>query len=149
MKRTMLAFVFGIMCALPSVAHAQGQGAGIDWDTLYEEAERLYHAGEYERGVTMALKVLEVAEQNVGPDHRDVATSLDILARLCQAQGDYAKAEPLYKRLLAIREKELGPRHPDVATSLEDLAALYRAINHSSLAKRLEQRAARIRAIKN
>ncbi len=146
MKRTMLVFVFGSLCALPSIALAQG--AGIEWDTLYEEAKRLYDAGEYERGVTMALKALEVAEQNVGPYHPDVATSLDGLGAICQAQGDYAKAGQLYKRSLAIREKALGPDYPDVARSLERLAALYRATNRSLEAKALEKRAARIRAIK-
>ncbi|MDA0803982.1 MAG: tetratricopeptide repeat protein, partial [Planctomycetota bacterium] len=58
------------------------------------------------------------------------------------------KAEPLYKRSLAIWEKALGPDHPDVATSLENLAALYRATKRDKEAEPLEQRAAKIRAIK-
>ena len=49
---------------------------------------------------------------------------------------------------LAILEKALGPGHPNVATSLENLAALYRALKRDSEAEALEQRTARIRAIK-
>ncbi|PJB97384.1 MAG: tetratricopeptide repeat-containing protein, partial [Nitrospirae bacterium CG_4_9_14_0_8_um_filter_70_14] len=41
-----------------------------------------------------------------------------------------------------------GPDHPDVATSLENLAALYRATQRIAEAEKLEERAARIRAIK-
>jgi tetratricopeptide (TPR) repeat protein len=83
-----------------------------------------------------------------GPDHPDVATSLNNLALLYKTQGHYAKAEPLYKRSLAIREKALGPDHPDVANSLVNLAALYRATKRSTEAEALEMRAAKIWAIK-
>jgi len=63
-------------------------------------------------------------------------------------QGQYAQAEPLYNRALAIREKALGPDHPAVFQSLNNLAALYRATKRDEEAETLEQRAARIRAIK-
>jgi hypothetical protein len=70
------------------------------------------------------------------------------LALLCHDQGESAKAEPLLKRALAIREKALGPDHPHVAQSLENLANLYRASERNAEAEVLEQRAAKIRAIK-
>jgi tetratricopeptide (TPR) repeat protein len=94
----------------------------IEWKILNQECTDLYRAGKYDRAVVVAQKALQVAEQNVGPDHPDVATSLNSLAELCRTQGDYAKAEPLYKRSLAIWEKALGPDHPDVAMSLNNLA---------------------------
>ena len=75
----------------------------------------------------VAKKALELAEKSLGPDHPTVATSLNNLAALFQAQGQYTQAEPLYRRSLAIREKSLGPDHPDVATSLNNLAQHYQA----------------------
>jgi tetratricopeptide (TPR) repeat protein len=54
-----------------------------------------------------------------------VATSLNNLAGLYQAQGDYAAALPLYQRSLKMREKVLSKEHPDVAGSLNNLALLY------------------------
>ena len=123
------------------------EGAGLEWDILNDEVMELYRTGKYDRGVVVAKKALEVAEQNVGPDHPDVATSLNNLAELYRTQGQYAQAEPLYKRSLAIREKVLGPDHPDVAVSLENLAYLYRVTHRDAEAEPLEQRAARIRAI--
>jgi tetratricopeptide (TPR) repeat protein len=65
----------------------------------------------------------------LGADHPDVATSLNNLAALYQAQGRYGEAEPLYQRSLHIREQQLGADHPDVATSLNNLALLYRSLH--------------------
>ncbi len=57
-------------------------------------------------------------------------------------------AEPLCVRAVAIVEKALGADHPDVATGLANLALLYRATGREQEAGELEQRAARIRAVK-
>ena len=46
-----------------------------------------------------------MAEQTLGPNHLDVATSLHKLALLYEAHGHYEKAGPLYARALAIRQK--------------------------------------------
>jgi tetratricopeptide (TPR) repeat protein len=69
-------------------------------------------------------RALAIREKALGPDHPDVANSLNNLARLYQDQHRYADAEPLHKRALAITEKTLGPKHPDVATALKRLARL-------------------------
>ena len=101
------------------------QGAGIEWDILNQELMELYLTGKYDRAVVVAKKALEVAEKNVGPNHPDVAQSLNNLAELYRIQGQYAEAEPLYKRALAIDEKALGPNHSVVATDLNNVALLY------------------------
>ena len=133
---------------LSRTALVYAQGAGIEWDVLNQEAIDLYRQGKYDRAVVVAQKALEVAKQNVGPDHPDVATSLNNLALLYYARSDYAKAVPLYKRSLVITVKSLGPDHPDVATGLENLAALYRATKRNEAAGKLERRATKIRAMK-
>ncbi len=81
----------------------------------------------------------------LGPEHPDVAQSLNNLAALYQAQGRYAEAEPLYKRSLAILEKALGPEHPDVAQSLENYASLLRETKREDKAEEMETRAHAIR----
>ena len=130
-----------------STSVACSQRAGIEWEILNEEVKSLYQKGQYDRAVVVAKKALTVAEVNVGPDHPDVATSLNNLAEVYRAQGRYAEAEPLHKRALGIAEKVLGPDHPHVAMSLNNLAGLYRATNREDEAEPLEQRAARIHAI--
>jgi len=121
------------------------QGAGIEWDILNQEVITEYRQGNYKKATQIAKIALKVAEENVGADHPNVATSLNNLAELYRTQGNYAKAEPLYKRSLAIWEKALGADHPNVATSLENMAFLYRATNRDSEAKKLEKRAREIR----
>jgi tetratricopeptide (TPR) repeat protein len=75
-----------------------------------------------------------------GPEHPDVAQSLNNLAWLYYAQGQYAKAKPLFQRSLAIGETALGPEHPNVATSLNNLASLYHAQGQYAKAEPLYQR---------
>ncbi len=75
-----------------------------------------------------------------------MATSLNNLAFLYDAQGKYAEADPLYKRALAIRENALGPEHPSVATSLENYADLLRKTGRDAEATEMDARAKAIRA---
>jgi peroxiredoxin/tetratricopeptide (TPR) repeat protein len=149
-----LTIITAFLLLLPATLPVFAQGAGSEWDTLNQEAMELYRTGKYDRGVLVARKALEVAEKNVGPNHLDVATSLNNLAllyytqgRLYRAQTRYAQAEPLYKRALAIREKALGPDHPDVAECLNNLAEFYHTQGRYAKAEKLKQQAARIRAI--
>ena len=86
-------------------------------------------------------RALAIREKALGPDHPDVAKSLNNLAGLYREQGRYADAEPLFKRSLAIYEKALGPDHPDVATSLNNLAGLY------EIPRSLRRRRAALQAI--
>ena len=72
-------------------------------------------------------RALAIDEKAFGPDHPNVAMSLNNLAQLYQAQEQYAQAEPLLKRALAILEKTLGANHANVAMSLNNLALLYTA----------------------
>ena len=59
---------------------AWAEGAGIEWDVLNDEVRELYRTSQYDRGVVVAKKALEVAEENVGPDHPSVASILNNLA---------------------------------------------------------------------
>jgi tetratricopeptide (TPR) repeat protein len=79
------------------------QTAGIEWEALNQEVMDLYRAGKYGRAVVVAKKALEVAEKNVGPDHPDVATSLENLAALYRATKRDAKALALEKQAAKIR----------------------------------------------
>ena len=69
-------------------------------------------------------RALGIREKALGPEHRDVASSLNNLAGLYRTQGRNGEADPLLRRALGILEKALGPEHPDVALSLNNLAGL-------------------------
>jgi tetratricopeptide (TPR) repeat protein len=71
-------------------------------------------------------RALAIKEQLLGPDHPDVAMTLNNLAVLCKARGRYAEAATLYRRALSLFERELGPRHPKVTTCRENYEKLLR-----------------------
>jgi len=108
-------------------------GLYLDERARYVEAELLYQ------------RALSIREQSLGPEHPDVADSLNNLANLYDSQGKYAEAELLYQRALSIREQSLGPEHPDVAALLNNLASSYRAQGKHAEAELLYQRALHIR----
>jgi tetratricopeptide (TPR) repeat protein len=85
---------------------------------LHTESERLGRAGKYEEARPLAERALEIREKALGPEHPDVARSLNNLANLYRDKGDYARAETIYQRALAIREKAFGLENPEVAASL-------------------------------
>jgi tetratricopeptide (TPR) repeat protein len=99
---------------------------------LYEEAERLF------------LRALRIREQQLGPNHPDVASSLHNLADLYRKQGRYVEAEPLFQRTLQIWESIAGPEHPNMALSLQNLATLYRDQGKYTEAELLYRRALQI-----
>jgi len=92
---------------------------------LMREGSALDDAGRYWEAEKSVKRSLAISEKALGPDHPEVATTLNNLAGLYESQGRYDEAEPLYQRSLAIKEKALGPDHPEVATTLNNLAVLY------------------------
>jgi CHAT domain-containing protein/Tfp pilus assembly protein PilF len=68
---------------------------------------------------------LAIKEKALGPDHPEVAESLNNLGGFYRVQGHYADAEQLIKRSLSIFERALGPNHPSLAHPLNNLAGLY------------------------
>ena len=76
-----------LLLSLLASSSVFAEGAGIKWDILNDEVKELYRTGKYGRAVVVAKKALEVAEENVGPYHSSVATSLNNLALLYDTQG--------------------------------------------------------------
>jgi tetratricopeptide (TPR) repeat protein len=126
--------VMAILLAGFSLAATQGAFAQSldEANALHQQVTRLYNQAHYSEAIPLAERALAIREETLGPDHPDVAKSLDRLADLYEGEGRYADAEPLYKRSLAIRENVLGPDHRAVADSLNKLSILY--IDESRLA---------------
>ena len=123
-----------------------GQGPVTEWEILTSEVMKLYSSGDYTQGVKVAKRALQVAQQNDGPDHPNVALSLSNLAELYEAQREYAKAELLYKRSLEILEKAFGQDDPFLVPILLNMASLYNNIGRENEAHRMMERANNIQA---
>ena len=88
--------------------------------------------------------MLKLLEQTIGPDHPTLATTLNNLAVVYEAQDKYGEAAPLYQRALALIERTLGPDHPNLAATLDNYADLLRKMQREAEA---ESAAARAKAI--
>ena len=78
--------------------------------------------GEYAKAEPLFQEALRIRRKVLGPEHPDVALSLNNLGELYEATSEYAKAEPLLQEALRIRRKILGPEHPAMAAGLNNLA---------------------------
>ena len=78
--------------------------------------------GLHDRAEPLLRQSLSQREQLHGPDHADVAESLQALAVLDQDRGDLASAESHQRRALAIQRRTLGDRDRKVGDTLTDLS---------------------------
>jgi CHAT domain-containing protein len=102
----------------------------------------IYHwQGRYLDAEPLVKRALVIRENTFGPNHPQVAESLQKLASLYLSQRQLANVEPLLKRSLAIRERALGPNHPDLAATLNSLAELYKQQGRYEEAEPLLKRA--------
>ncbi|HJQ22932.1 MAG TPA: FxSxx-COOH system tetratricopeptide repeat protein [Blastocatellia bacterium] len=129
--------------ASTALSHAEAiQFASNKTARLFNEVG-LYLAtrAEYAQAKHMYEHALALNEKAFGPDATQVATNLDNLAGVLQAQGDLAGAKALVERALAIDEVAFGPTHPKVAIRLNNLGLVLKAQGDLSRAKALYERA--------
>ncbi|MGV0106588.1 hypothetical protein NSTCB13_05408 [Nostoc sp. DSM 114160] len=101
--------------------------------------------GLYQQAEPWLQQCLKVAENRLGLEHPDIATSLNNLAALHKSTGRYSEAEPLYQQALELIKHLLGDDDPILATSLNNLAELYRYQGRYSEAEPLYQQALEMR----
>ncbi len=89
---------------------------------LATAGEFLKDQAQYREAEPLIRQSLEVRQQALGPEHPEVADSLNKLAMLLRAQGHLEQAEQVCRDALNLREKTLGRDHHDVSESLNDLA---------------------------
>jgi tetratricopeptide (TPR) repeat protein len=103
------------------------------WSLEIDEATKLLNKvgiylkeqARYTESEQLFQRALEIRGKVLGPEHLEVAISLNNLASLYFRQGKYLETEPLYQRALGILEKALGVEDPIVATCLNNLVSLY------------------------
>ena len=115
--------VVGLAC-LAAAAMGYSFLQASPWETQLAAGEKAYQQGNYPEAEKRLVAALKEAE-GFGPQDPRLATTLNYLGLVYDAQGKYAEAEPLYERSLAILANALGPEHPAVAQSLNNLALLY------------------------
>ncbi|HZS78617.1 MAG TPA: tetratricopeptide repeat protein [Ktedonobacteraceae bacterium] len=112
---------------------------------LFQAGAFLYYHGFHPQSQALHEQALAIRQQILGPEHPDVAESLNRLAILARNRGDYSQAQEFHQQALIIREKTLGPVHEATAESLNNLSVLYRSLGKYEQAEPLVQRALKVR----
>ena len=81
--------------------------------------------GRYNDAAQLLTAALNIQAKVLGPDHPEIATTLDNLGNVYYKMGRDGDAENFYRTAINIREKKLGPMHPLLATSLINLGNIY------------------------
>ncbi len=133
--------------ALTVAEHAEKYGVELEKVATLFNQTGLYlkSRAQYRDAEPLYRRAIQIRERQQGPNHLDLAASLNNLAALLKDQGQYATAEPLYRRALEIKKKQQGSDHPSVATGLNNLAELLRAQGQYAAAEPLHRRALAIR----
>jgi tetratricopeptide (TPR) repeat protein len=115
----------------PALAHSLNNLGWICYDAG-RPAEPLFQR---------ALAIFE----KLGPDHPNVAQTLNQLGNLYRQLGRYLEAEPCYKRALEIIDKSLPVDHPHASSLRDDYASILDKLNRSKEATMLKAEAITIR----
>jgi tetratricopeptide (TPR) repeat protein len=146
-KKLVIAFL--VILSLCVAVHAQQPKPADDlreaWVKMTDDAVTLYQQHKHKEAIALAEKALEYAKKNFGPQHPDVAESMDNLATYLTAEGEYVKAEGLYQQALNIIEKNFGAESEYTAIFLNYLSDFYNKIGKPDEARSLQERAAAIR----
>jgi serine/threonine protein kinase len=90
--------------------------------TLMDIIGHIYRSlGNLQDAEHLLTTAYERRKQTLGPEHLDIATSLEHLAGLHYDQGDQLEAARLYREALAMRRKLLGDENVEVAETLFNL----------------------------
>ncbi|HEY8379908.1 MAG TPA: serine/threonine-protein kinase [Nannocystis sp.] len=130
-------------------------GEGDEGDDLASQLERArvhtalgnaaYARGEFEAADRHFRTALALRREALGPDHPDVASSLNDLGNNDYARGRYAEAREALEQALALRARVLGPDHPDLSNTETGLGAIFYATADYWAARDHYARAAAIR----
>jgi CHAT domain-containing protein/tetratricopeptide (TPR) repeat protein len=93
---------------------------------------------------SLAERTLAIRERLLGPEHPEVAKSLDNFVRLLEKMLDWAGVKPLLERALVLAEKAYGPNHIEVAKILHDLGFAQRLTSDHARARENYERALEI-----
>jgi tetratricopeptide (TPR) repeat protein len=105
----------------------------------------LLTAGQAPRAERVARLAVKIKEKILGPQHTEVAQSLQQLGEAQAQLGQDLQAEQSFRRALAIGQHRLGPHAPDNMVCLVNLGLLARRAGHLEEAEQLFRQALALR----
>ncbi len=90
--------------------------------------------GAAEQAIPVLKKARETRKANLGAEHPDTLSSMNILAAAFTLTGKPELAMPLLEETVKLSKANLGPEHPDTLACINNLAAAYIAAGKIDLA---------------
>ena len=112
-------------------------------DTLNNLGDLRHSAGALDEAKAYHLKALEIRERALGPDHADIAASLNNVAVLLMDQKLHADALPLLERAVRVSKNAKGRAHLH-ATALQNLGGALLKLKRVPEARKNYKRALKI-----
>ena len=94
---------------------------------LLERAEQAAMSGNFASADELLKDAVRIQEQELGPEHPDLANTLNNLAIVAEKTGRMVEAETLYRRAATIATAALPLNHPMVVESRQNLEDFCRA----------------------
>jgi hypothetical protein len=98
-----------------------------DLSVVIDSAEREAAAGNYASAERLLREAAVLQEASLGPQHPDLANTLNNLGIVCEVLEQPGDAEACFRRAYQIASAALDPDHPFVATSRQNLEDFCRA----------------------
>jgi hypothetical protein len=115
-------------CVLAAEVYARQGPSLYNWpqpvseaQSIVENAEQAAAAGNYASAEDLLREAAALQEQTLGPNHPDLANTLNNLGIVCEMTDNPIAAEHYFRRAHAIATATLAPNHPFVATSRKNL----------------------------
>jgi hypothetical protein len=89
--------------------------------SIIEAAEKAAAAGNHHSAEQLLREAARLQEARLGPQHPDLANTLNNLGVVCEIAGKHDDAEQHFRRALTIATTALNPDHPFVSTSRKNL----------------------------
>ena len=89
--------------------------------SIIENAEQAAAAGNYSSAEELLREAAALQEQTLGPEHPDLANTLNNLGVVCEITDNPIDAEHYFRRAYTIATATLAPDHPFVVTSSKNL----------------------------
>jgi len=90
----------------------------------------------YDAALPLYERALRIQQELVGPNHGDVALTLNDMAVLQYRRRDFAAAEELYLRAIKTYESVFGQQHPTTAQAILNIAQFFKGIGNPEKAKK-------------
>jgi tetratricopeptide (TPR) repeat protein len=101
--------------------------------------------GDYDKAIWYQKKALDIYQNILPSNHRNLATSYNNIASVYYKIGEYSKALLFYGKALDTQEKTLPPNHPSLATFYNNIGLVYRNMGEHSKALSFYGKALEIR----